>query len=111
MEDYKDQWFNSNQSSVYMESVIKIKEEKIKIVPSVVHVDGTCRLQSVNNNSNRKFYNLIKAFFDITNVPIILNTSFNENEPIVNKPEEAIDCFLRTKMDMLIIGNFIIKRN
>ena len=83
------------------------KKEKI---PAVTHVDGTGRLQTVDKETNRLFYNLIQSFYKISDVPIILNTSFNENEPIVNKPEEAIECFLRTKMDILSIGNIIIHR-
>ena len=93
-----------------MEVVLKIKKNKEKIVPAVIHIDKTCRLQSVDKISNPKFYKLIENFFKITNVPILLNTSFNENEPIVNSPEEAIDCFLRTNMDDLVLGNNIISR-
>ena len=93
-----------------MEVVLKIKKNKEKIVPAVTHIDKTCRLQSVDKISNPKFYKLIENFFKITNVPILLNTSFNENEPIVNSPEEAIDCFLRTNMDDLVLGNNIISR-
>ena len=94
----------------YMSEVYKIKEEKQKIIPGVTHVDGTGRLQTVNKTDNEKYYNLINAFYDITSVPILLNTSFNENEPIVNNPIEAIDCYERTNMDMLVIGNWIIQR-
>ena len=94
-----------------MSEVYKIKEEKQKIIPGVTHVDGTGRLQTVNKTDNEKYYNLIKNFFENTNVPIILNTSFNENEPIVNKPVEAINCFKRTKMDVLVLENWVISRN
>ena len=85
-------------------------DSKRKIIPAVTHVDGSGRLQTVYKETNEKYYNLINNFYKITNVPLILNTSFNENEPIICKPEEAIDCFLRTKMDILVLENFIISR-
>jgi carbamoyltransferase len=76
----------------------------------VTHVDGTGRLQSVDANVEPLYHALISRFCDKTGVPILLNTSFNENEPIVNDPAHALDCFLRTKMDMLVLGNFVVKR-
>ena len=79
-------------------------------MPGVVHVDGTCRLQTVSKSYNENYYNIIKEFKELTNVPMILNTSFNENEPIVCSPKEAIDCFLRTKMDKLYIEKYLIYR-
>jgi carbamoyltransferase len=94
----------------FMEKVYFIKPEKRNVIPAVVHVDGTGRLQTVNQKENPLYYKLIKEFSRLTGEPILLNTSFNENEPIVNKPEEAIDCFLRTKMDVLILGNYFIVR-
>ena len=87
-----------------------IKPDKREKIPAVVHVDGTGRLQSVSEENNPLYYKLIKEFGKLTGVPIVLNTSFNENEPIVNKPEEAIDCFLRTKIDVLVLGNYLIVR-
>jgi carbamoyltransferase len=74
-------------------------------------VDGTGRLQTVDQNVSPRYYNLIDAFRKKSGVPILLNTSFNENEPIVNHPEEALNCFLRTKMDMLVMENIVIERN
>ena len=109
--EYKNDWFDEGYFNNYMEVVIKIKKSKKEIVPSVVHIDETCRLQTVTNKFNPKFYNLISNFNEITNVPILLNTSFNENEPIVCSPEEAINCFLRTNMDDLVLNNIIISRN
>ena len=106
----KKDWFNDELYNYYMESVIKIKDDKKHLVPSIVHVDGTCRLQVIKKDQNLKFYNLLSAFNEITNVPILLNTSFNENEPIVNSPKEAIDCFLRTNMDDIVIHNHILSR-
>jgi carbamoyltransferase len=104
-------WFENFQDfEPYMSRVQLFKKEKIKIVPGVAHIDGTGRLQTVRQNDNPKFYKLIKSFYSITNVPILLNTSFNENEPIVHTPEDAIKCFLRTDMDLLVIDNFCIQR-
>ena len=80
-------------------------------MPSVVHVDGSCRVQIVSEKTNLLFYKLINKFYDLTGVPILLNTSFNENEPIVMRPEEAIDCLLRTDMDAVVINNFLISRS
>ena len=110
LSEYKDEWFETVYKNYYMESVIKLKSNKKNIIPAVTHVDGTCRLQSVYKELNPRFYNLIKCFYLITNVPIILNTSFNENEPMVCAPEEAINCFERTNMDCLVIENQIINR-
>jgi carbamoyltransferase len=105
-------WFeNFSDEDFYMTRVLKFREDKKSIVPGVVHLDGTGRLQTVKQEDNARYYKLIKEFYKITGVPIILNTSFNENEPIVCKPEEALDCFLRTKMDILVMENWIIKRN
>ena len=90
---------------------MKAKFDKIKLIPAVVHVDGTSRVQTVTKENNYKFHNLIKKFYEKTNVPMLLNTSFNENEPIVRKPEEAIKCLLRTDMDSLFINDYLIKKN
>ena len=104
-------WFeNFNEEIPYMSQVLKFKKDKMNLVPAVVHVDGTGRLQTVTEKDNTRFYNLINSFFLITGIPMLLNTSFNENEPIVYKPEEAINCFLRTKMDLLVLQNYIILR-
>ena len=93
-----------------MLNVVQAKEiSKIKI-PAVVHVDNTCRVQTVKQNENKHFYNLINEFYKITNVPVLVNTSFNENEPIVQNPEEALNCFLRTNMDFLVLENWTISR-
>jgi len=108
-EDYKNEWFEFNTSNNhYMESVIKIKEYKKYLVPSVVHIDGSCRVQIVSHETNLLFYKLIKKFYDLTKVPILLNTSFNENEPIVCNIQDAYNCFIRTDMDLLILNNFIL---
>lgn len=103
-------WFEKNDDVQFMMKVFKIKKEKTKLIPAVTHVDGTGRLQTVDSEQNYRYYNLISEFYNLTNIPIILNTSFNENEPIIRTPKEAIDCFLRTKMDILAIENYIIER-
>jgi carbamoyltransferase len=79
-------------------------------VPAITHVDGSGRLQTVSARSNARYYDLIKAFARITGVPMLLNTSFNENEPIVLTPAQALDCFLRTSMDVLVIGRHVLER-
>lgn len=110
LEEQTKNWFNNSDSVPFMSKVYKIKNEKKNIVPGVVHIDETCRLQTVTKEYNYNFYRIIYEFFKITNVPIILNTSFNENEPIVCNPSEAIECFLRTKMDKLYIEDYLIFR-
>ena len=110
LSEYAKEWFEIDDKVPFMMKVYQIKEEKRSFIPAVTHVDGSGRLQTVNKEINRRYYSLINEFFKITEVPIVLNTSFNENEPIVCKPEEALDCFLRTKMDILVLENIIIKR-
>ena len=80
------------------------------IIPAICHIDGTARLQTVSKEANSLYWQLLDEFRKLTGVPILLNTSFNENEPIVSSPKEAIECFLRTKMDILIINRYLIKR-
>jgi carbamoyltransferase len=81
------------------------------VIPAVVHKDGTGRLQTVEKDVNPLYWKLIRHFGDVTGVPVLLNTSFNENEPIVNTPAEAVDCFLRTRMDVLSIGHFFLLKS
>ena len=76
----------------------------------MTHVDGTGRLQTVSMRNNPLYYRLIKTFGDKTGTPVLLNTSFNENEPIVNRPEEAVECFMRTRMDVLVIGKAVVRK-
>jgi len=94
-----------------MMQVFNILEDKRKIIPAVTHKDGTGRLQTVDQLNNPRYYDLIFEFKKITGVPIILNTSFNENEPVVCRPEEALETFLRTKMDLLVLGNWMVYRS
>ena len=103
-------WFEQDDEVPFMMKVFPIREEQRSLIPAVTHADGSGRLQTVYASSNPRYYRLIKAFEAITGIPIVLNTSFNENEPVVCKPSEAIDCFLRTKMDVLVLGNWYLKR-
>lgn len=107
--EHMDKWFETKCPVPYMSEVYKIKENKRSLIPAVTHIDGTGRLQTVTK-ANDRFYSLLSAFYKKTKVPILLNTSFNENEPIVRTPEEAIKCYLRTKIDVLVIQDWIIKR-
>ena len=110
LEEFSNIYFDLDYSSPFMLNVVNSKEIAKKIVPSVVHVDNTCRVQTVSKIDNYHFYNLISEFNKITGVPIVLNTSFNENEPIVLTPHHAFDCFRRTSMDCLVLENWIISR-
>jgi carbamoyltransferase len=103
-------WFETDGDVPFMMQVFKIRSGKRREIPAVTHVDGSGRLQTVGRSANRRYWTLISAFRDLTGVPIVLNTSFNENEPVVCRPEEAIDCFLRTRMDVLVLGDTFISR-
>ena len=103
-------YFEQNDTVPFMEKVFDIKKEKHVEIPAVTHVDGTGRLQSVDAEISPRYHKLISKFAEKTGVPILLNTSFNENEPIVNEPKEAIECFLRTEMDMLVMENVVVER-
>ena len=104
------EWFETDDDVPFMMKVYSIRPEKRHLIPAVTHVDGTGRLQTVNRETNPKYYRLIEAFRDLTGIPAVLNTSFNENEPVVCRPEEALDCFLRTKMEVLVIENWLVER-
>jgi carbamoyltransferase len=110
LKEYVSEYFEVNDVVPFMEKVFPIREEKRSLIPAVTHVDGTGRLQSVDKHVSPKYHRLIETFYKKTGVPILLNTSFNENEPIVNHPEEALNCFLRTKMDMLVMENIVVER-
>ncbi len=110
MREHVSEWFEVDDEVPFMMKVYQIKEDKRRTIPAVTHIDGSGRLQTVYKETNSKYYNLINEFFEITKVPLILNTSFNENEPIINIPEEALNCFLRTKMDVLVLENYLIER-
>ena len=108
-EHVKD-WFESDADVPFMMKVFQINETQREKIPAVTHVDGSGRLQTVTHESNEMYYALIQRFFEKTQVPMLLNTSFNENEPVVCLPEEALACFLRTNMDVLVLGSHIITR-
>jgi carbamoyltransferase len=103
-------WFEEDDDVPFMMQVFQIKEEKRAEIPAVSHVDGSGRLQTVIQDTNPRYHKLISSFAEITGVPIILNTSFNENEPVVCTPDEALNTFLRTKMDVLVLGNWFVHR-
>ena len=108
LKEYVNEYFEVNDDVPFMEKVFPIRKEKQYLIPAVTHVDGTGRLQSVDRDTAPRYYQLIETFRKKTGIPILLNTSFNENEPIVNSPEHALDCFLRTSMDMLVLENCVI---
>jgi carbamoyltransferase len=105
------EWFTVDYESPYMVMAYPIREEKRALVPGVVHADGTGRLQTVERDVNPLYWKLIRRFGERTGVPILINTSFNENEPIVRTPGEALDCFLRTEMDMLVLGPYVLRKS
>lgn len=103
-------WFEQEDDVPFMMQVFQVRAEKRGVIPAVTHVDGSGRLQTVHRDANPLYHRLISAFRDLTGVPIILNTSFNENEPVVCRPQEALDCFLRTRMDVLVLGTWVVSR-
>ncbi|HKK16069.1 MAG TPA: carbamoyltransferase C-terminal domain-containing protein [Gammaproteobacteria bacterium] len=103
-------WFEEDDDVPFMMKVFQIREDKRELVPAVTHVDGSGRLQTVTRDSNELYYNLIREFMGIAGVPMVLNTSFNENEPVVCKPEEALACFVRTDMDVLFVNHYMVVR-
>jgi carbamoyltransferase len=110
LEEAVADWFEEDDAVPFMMQVFQIREEKRNIIPAVTHVDGSGRLQTVSRRTNPRYHGLIEAFRELTNVPMVLNTSFNENEPVVCEPKEALDCFLRTQMDLLVMGEAFIER-
>lgn len=104
-------WFETDYEVPFMLQVYQIREDKRRLIPAVTHVNGSGRLQSVTVMQNPRYYLLIKKFEELSGVPAVLNTSFNENEPVVCTPVEALDCFLRTKMDVLVMGNWFVERH
>ena len=110
LEERTGEWFTIDYPDPFMIKVYPVRPEQRPRVPAVTHVDGTGRLQTVSKETNPRYWKLIRAFETRTGVPMVLNTSFNENEPIVNNPGEALDCFLRTKMDRLVLGDIVVTR-
>jgi carbamoyltransferase len=110
LEERVNDWFDGAPADPFMVTVHPVRPAQRPKIPAVTHVDGTARLQAVSRETNPRFWSLIRAFEEETGVPILLNTSFNESEPIVHTPEEALDCFLRTRMDRLVLGDWTVDR-
>ena len=110
LEEHTAAYFEQDHPSPTMLMVYQVRADKRGIIPAVTHVDGSGRLQTVNPRVNPRYYQLIADFYELTGVPVVLNTSFNENEPIVCTPRHALDCFLKTKMDVLYLGNCAVRR-
>lgn len=111
LREHVHEWFEQDDDVPFMMQVYPVRSEKRALIPAVTHVDGSGRLQTVTADTNPRYHRLIATFGRLTGVPIVLNTSFNENEPVVCRPEEALSCFLRTKMDVLVLGNWMIQRH
>ena len=111
LEERVGDYFEQTHPAPTMLMVYQIKPERRAEIPAVTHVDGSGRLQTVSRKLNQRYYQLISDFAELTGVPVVLNTSFNENEPIVCTPQEAIDCFLKTRMDALYLGNYAVRRS
>jgi len=110
LEEHTGGYFEQTHPAPTMLMVYQIKPERRAEIPAVTHVDGSGRLQTVSRRVNPRYYQLISDFYELTGVPVVLNTSFNENEPIVCTPQHAIDCFNKTRMDVLYIGNYAVRR-
>src|SRR6266508_2927817 len=102
------EFFEIDQSDPFMTIAPRVRADKVHLVPAAVHIDGTARIQTVDRAANPRFYGLIEEFAKLTKIPPILITSFTRQEPIVARPEEAISCYLRTDMDVLVLGDFYI---
>jgi carbamoyltransferase len=111
LEEATGDYFDQSHPSPFMTLTYRVRPEKLDEIPAPTHVDGTGRLQTVRRNQNERYYDLIKAFQARTRVPVLLNTSFNENEPICCTPEEAVETFRRTKMDVLVLGDFYVEKD
>jgi len=111
LEESVHEYFVGAVPDPFMIQVYPVRQDKRSVIPAVTHVDGSGRLQTVNRQANPLYWQLLKAFEKLTGVPVLLNTSFNENEPIVHKPAEALDCFLRTKMDVLVMGKYVVEKS
>ncbi len=110
LQEHVGEYFEQTYPDPFMLKVYKVLESKQKEIPAVTHVDGTGRLQTVTRDVNPRYYDLISAFAQQTDVPVVVNTSFNDNEPIVCTPEEALNCYERTHMDVLVLGNYLVKK-
>jgi carbamoyltransferase len=105
------EWFSQSYPSPFMVLVYEVLPEKRNLVPAIVHVDGTGRLQTVEEADNPRYYRLLSEFERLTGVAILLNTSFNESEPIVMSPADALETFSKTRIDLLVLGNYVVRRD
>ncbi len=110
LEEFVGEYFEQTHPAPTMLMVYQVNRERRALIPAVTHVDGSGRLQTVSKKTNPRYYQLISDFHELSGVPVVLNTSFNENEPIVCTPREAIDCFVKTRMDVLYLGNCVVRR-
>jgi len=110
LREHVAEWFEQEDDVPFMMEVFQVRPEKRAQIPATTHVDGSGRLQTVHKETNPRYHRLIESYRALTGVPIVLNTSFNENEPVVCRPQEALDCFLRTKMDVLVLGDWMVTR-
>jgi carbamoyltransferase len=110
LEEYVDEYFEDAFPSPFMQMVFKVRPGKRPAIPATEHVDHTGRVQSVSKETNPRFWNLIESFRRRTGIPLVLNTSFNENEPIVCTPQDALQCFVTTRMDALLLGDYLVSR-
>ena len=110
LEERAGDWFEMAEASPFMLMTCQVRREQQAHVPAITHVDGTARQQTVSKSTNPKYWGLIHAFERKTGVPVVLNTSFNENEPVVNTPEEGVSCYLRNDMDVLALGPFLVEK-
>lgn len=108
--EFAADWFQDADDVPFMSEVVSVRADKRALVPAITHVDGSARPQTVTRGANPLYHRLIETFRELTGVPMLLNTSFNENEPVVCAPAEALDCFLRTGMPMLVMGDTILRR-
>jgi carbamoyltransferase len=104
------EYFDQTYPDPFMVKVYHVLPPKREVIPAVTHVDGTGRLQTVDRDANPLYWNLIAEFGNLSGVPVVLNTSFNENEPIVCSPQDAVECFLRTRMDALVLGGCLVQK-
>jgi carbamoyltransferase len=104
------EFFEIEQPDPFMTMAPRVRAEKMQVIPAAVHIDGTARIQTIDRLANPKYYGLIEEFARLTGVPVILNTSFNQQQPIVMSPADAIACYLNSGMDALAIGNFLSRK-
>ena len=105
------EWFDQSYTSPFMVLVYDVLPDKRELVPAITHVDGTGRLQTVEESASPRYHRLISEFDRLTGVPMLLNTSFNESEPIVTSPEDALETFAKTRIDLLVLGNYVVRRS